>query len=105
MKGEQAAYTCRIWPILSSRRLRCARLRSRRALALRLPVAAIRAAAYDPMTSQDSGLSSQRNPGERLDGACRGDVLFPAISSPNLGVFAVTVLLPLQYWLICVRTG
>jgi hypothetical protein len=27
-----------------------------------------------------SGLSSQRDPGERLDGACRGDVLFPVLA-------------------------
>ena len=30
--------------------------------------------------NQDSELSSQRNPGERLDGACRGDVLFPVLA-------------------------
>jgi hypothetical protein len=29
---------------------------------------------------QDSGLSSQCDPGERLDGACRGDVLFPVLA-------------------------
>jgi hypothetical protein len=30
--------------------------------------------------AEDLGLPSQRNPGERLDGACRGDVLFPLLA-------------------------
>ena len=34
----------------------------------------------DGGANQDSGLSSQRNPGERLDGACRGDVLFAVLA-------------------------
>ena len=29
---------------------------------------------------QESGLSSQRDPGERLDGACRGDVFLPVLA-------------------------
>jgi hypothetical protein len=29
---------------------------------------------------QGSGFSSQRDPGEWLDGACRGDVLFPVLA-------------------------
>src|SRR5271166_4322383 len=39
--------------------------------------------AHERRADQDSGLSSQRDPGERLDGACRGDVLFPVLADQS----------------------
>ena len=58
----------------------CAALRAAIRRAAEEAAAMTEEGAAFPEANQNSGLSSQRDPGERLDGASRGDVLFPVLA-------------------------